>query len=166
MIIKAVYLISRSGLLLVQRLYGVIAQPPDSIMVSSFLTALLTFSEDSVKKLADAFDSSSSTVIGRRGRTNSIEEFTYGSLRFLFFDQDRLFLVLVVPRSSDLVILSPLGDRILGDFLTHYDGYDFTLPDLSVYLDFEEVIDMLLVSHIDLEPIEAELNYFQHLIED
>ena len=163
MIVRAVYLISRSGLLLVQRVYGAVTEPPDSIMVSSFLTALLTFSEESVKQLAEAFDGSAATVTGLTG-SNKIEDFTYGNLRFSFFEQDRVFLVLVVPRSSDSDILKPVGDRILEEFLTQFERYDFTLPDLSVYDSFNEKIDIILVSQIDLEPIEFEISYFQQLV--
>jgi hypothetical protein len=133
-------------------------------MVSSFLTALLQFSDESVKKLAQAFDSTASTVTGKI--SSRIDGFTYGSLRFLFIEQDRLFLVLVVPRASDVDILRPLGDRIIEEFLTTYHNQDFSLPDVSVYETFEEEIDKILVSSIDLEPIEAEITYFQHLLEN
>lgn len=132
-------------------------------MVSSFLTALLQFSEESVRKLARAFDASASTAItGFAG--DHIDDFTYGTLRFLFFEQDRLFLVLVIPRASDVEMIRPLGDRILEEFLDRYGDLDLNAPDMSRFEGFDNEIDRILVSKIDLGPVEAELTYFQHLL--
>jgi hypothetical protein len=135
---------------------------PDSVMVSSFFTALLTFSSESVKKLAEALDKSSSTIIDQ-----SIDAFTYGNLRFLFYEQDQIFLVLVVPRSAEQDMIRPLGDKILEKFLTEYDMSFASLsdPDMSKYEPFKSEIDKLLIQDIDLNPVVKEIEFFKQLLE-
>ncbi|MHA2102531.1 MAG: hypothetical protein ACW981_03845 [Candidatus Hodarchaeales archaeon] len=162
MLIRAVYLISRSGLLLLDRVYGETDNIPDSIMVSSFLTALLTFSTESVKKLAEALDKSSGSMVSQ-----NIDAFTYGNLRFLFYEQAHIFLVLVVPRSAELEMIRPLGDKILEKFLTTFNVTAEALsdPDMSKYEIFKPEIDKLLIQDIDLNPVIKEIEFFKQLLE-
>ena len=162
MLIRAVYLISRSGLLLLDRVYGEMDDAPDSVMVSSFFTALLTFSTESVKKLAEVLDKSSSKIVDQ-----SIDAFTYGNLRFLFYEQDQIFLVLVVPRSAEQEMIRPLGDKILEIFLSKYDVSSNSLsnPDMSRYESFKNDIDKLLIQDIDLNPVVKEIEFFKQLLE-
>ena len=161
MLIRACYIIARSGLLLIDRVYGNADTIPDSIMVSSFFTALLTFSNESVKQLAEALDKSASTVLG-----SNIVGFTYGNLRFLFFQQEQVFLVLVAPRSADLQIIIPLGERILEKFLNTYKISVDVLsnPDMSKYEPFQTEIDRILVENIDLNPVKSEIDFFKVLL--
>lgn len=161
MLIRACYIIARSGLLLIDRVYGNTDTIPDSIMVSSFFTALLTFSNESVKKLAEALDKSATTILGA-----NIDGFTYGNLRFLFFEQEQIFLVLVAPRSADLQIIIPLGERILEKFLNMYKISTDVLsnPDMSQYEPFQTEIDKILVENIDLTPVKSEIDFFKILL--
>ncbi|MFW9928173.1 MAG: hypothetical protein ACFFD1_02150 [Candidatus Thorarchaeota archaeon] len=162
MLIRALYIISRSGLLLVDRVYGSMENIPDSIMVSSFFTALLAFSSESVKKLAEALDKSASSIIGL-----NIDAFTCGNLRFLFYEQDHIFLVLVVPRSAGLEMIRPLGEKILESFLTTFQVTADTLsnPDMSQFEHFKTEIDKLLVQDIDLAPVLKEIEFFKQILE-
>ena len=149
-------------MLLLDRVYGDKEDVPDSIMVSSFFTALLTFSSESVKKLAEALDKSSTSMVEQ-----NIDAFTYGNLRFLFYQQDQLFLVLVVPRSAEIEIIRPLGDKILEKFLSKYDVSASALsnPDMSRFEAFKGEIDKILIQDIDLNPVIKEIEFFKQLLE-
>jgi hypothetical protein len=162
MLIRAVYIVSRTGLLLVDRVYGETDHAPDSIMVSSFFTALLTFSNESVKKLAEALDKTAIGIVGAQ-----IDAFTYGNLRFLFYEQEQIFLVLVIPRAAELETIKPLGEKILEKFLNTYDVSLAALanPDMTTFENFRTEIDRILVQDINLNPVKIEIELFKQLLE-
>ncbi|HKZ39405.1 MAG TPA: hypothetical protein VJ044_00495 [Candidatus Hodarchaeales archaeon] len=160
LLIRAVYLISRSGLLLVDRVYGNVENAPDPIMVSSFFSALLTFSNESVKQLANALDPSGAGIAG-----GQIDAFTYGSFRFLFYEQSHIFAVLVVSRAADLEMVRPLGEKILEKFLNTYGVHHGSSPDMSIYEPFRPEMDRILVQDIDLAPVRTEIEFFKNLLQ-